>query len=276
MPKVSVIIVAFCTNQHLIRCLDSLMKQTESDFEVLVIDNGGNESIYETLKIYPLTYIQLTHNYKPSLARNVGITYAKGDIVCFLDDDALADEGYIAWHLWSFQNRAPLGVRGKVLPKTDCLYNCLAFHYNLGEELVPTYIDMENNASFRREVLVNVGGFNPLVFYGEGAELTYRIFNKYGGHDQFLYQPHAVVYHDYANHWKKLIRKNWTGAKSQVVLESMYPDFWKFITSYHPLPQGPIPHYKNLKERIQLALLRRLARLTRSVSVFWFRNIKAA
>jgi glycosyltransferase involved in cell wall biosynthesis len=270
-PKISVVIVAYDTNQALIQCLESLQTQTFKSFETLVIDNGKNEAVLNLLPQFSLRYFRLKENYRPSLARNVGIAHSRGRIVCLLDDDALAHSDYVQEHWNAHQQESILGVRGKIIPKTRSVYNKLALHYNLGDQVVPSYVDMENNASFPREVLLEVGGFNPEVFAGEGAELSYRITKRYGNPASLIYWPGAVVYHDFSTGWKKYYRKTLRGAKMQVYLGRLYPDFWDYVESYHPFPSVLYPAPDNFRQRVQLALLRRLGRWTRCIGIWWNR-----
>ncbi len=272
-PKASVVVVAYQTNQELIRCLESLAGQTEQQFETIVVDNGGNEAVLEELKDHRLRYFRLKENYRPSLARNIGIAQARGEIVIFLDDDALAGLDFIAEHLRAQQQPGVLGVRGKVLPKTNSAFNKLALMYDLGDQPVPSYVDLEGNASFPRDALLAVGGFNPAVFAGEGVELSYRLVQHFGGREKLIYWPGAVIYHDYASGFRKYFRKMLRGAKMRAYLERCYPDFWEYVESYHPFPFVAPPRPANFGERVQLALARRAGRLINRLGTWWYRRI---
>jgi glycosyltransferase involved in cell wall biosynthesis len=259
-PEASVIIVAYNTNWDLVRCLDSLKKQSFKNFEILVIDNGKNEAVFNELHKYPLRYFRLHQNYKPSSARNVGIAQAKGEVVCFLDDDGVAHPNYVKAHIAAIQSNA-LGVRGKVIPKKENLYNHLALHYNLGNAIIISYVEMENNCSFPRSVLIEVGGFNPNFFGAEGLELSYRIFKKFGQHDRLLYYPDAIIYHDYSYNLKKFIQKTTRHAKVKTLIENDYPDMSKFIQFYQPFPFADIPWPKNKIDSVKLSSLIRLQKM---------------
>lgn len=99
MPKVSIIIPTYERAVYLKRLLDSILKQTFSDYEVIVIDDcsldiaGYAQVIQEyKKKIELLTYIRNEKNYgTPTHARNLGMYIAKGEYIAFCDDD---DE----WH----------------------------------------------------------------------------------------------------------------------------------------------------------------------------------
>lgn len=135
--------------------------------------------------------------------------------------------------------------------------------YNLGNTVVPSYIDLEGNASFSRQALMAVGGFNPQVFAGEGAELSYRIVKCFGNPHDLVYWPDAIIYHNYANNLIKYMRKARRDARMSIYIRQMYPDYHAFIESYHPFPAGDIPKARNLWERIELALIRRMIRLVK-------------
>jgi glycosyltransferase involved in cell wall biosynthesis len=268
---ITVIIVAYDTNQDLIYCLDSLKMQTKDNFEIIVVDNGKNEAVLEELANYPVTYIRLKNNYKPSLARNIGIVHANGELICFLDDDALAHSEFVEQHLMAHKSKHVLGVRGKILPKTNSIYNSLAYHYDLCDDVIPSYIDVEGNASFRKDLLIEVGGFNQENFSGEGVELSYRIAQQFGAPTDLIYWPRAIVYHDFSNSVKKYIRKTIRGAKMSVRLEKNNPDLYRFIESYAPLPSKITTHRQNMIGRLYLALLRRVGFCLKLYGIKWFR-----
>jgi len=101
MPEISVIIPMYKTPKLLLRkCLDSLIGQTFTDFEVLVIDDG-NEPGYEYIqeeyekKDSRITFIR-QENGGVSSARNRGIQQAKGKYISFVDSDDYADPSFLA------------------------------------------------------------------------------------------------------------------------------------------------------------------------------------
>lgn len=87
-PLVSVIIPTYNRATTIIRCLDSVFKQTYLPIEVIVVDDGSTDRTVEAIKIYgdKITLI-CQPNRGPSAARNAGVTTSKGDIIAFLDSD---------------------------------------------------------------------------------------------------------------------------------------------------------------------------------------------
>lgn len=100
MPEISVIIPMYKTPKlRLRKCLESLMSQTFSDFEVLVIDDG-NEPGYEYLKEEyenadnRISFIRQEHS-GVSNARNLGLNLAKGKYISFVDSDDYVDNSFL-------------------------------------------------------------------------------------------------------------------------------------------------------------------------------------
>jgi len=87
-PTVSVIIPTFNRSQYITEALDSVLDQTFTDYEILVIDDGSIDNTKEVLTHYmnKITYIY-QENQGVSAARNTGIQHAHGKYIAFLDSD---------------------------------------------------------------------------------------------------------------------------------------------------------------------------------------------
>lgn len=214
MPKVSVIIATYNRAVHLSETLSTLLKQNYQDFEILVVDDGSTDSTKEIMESYLKKYPHKAKylyqkNSGPSVARNKGIKEAKGDIVIFLDDDAIAAPNFVKKHLEAYRDNHILGARGKILKKNTSIYNYFQSHYDLGEDILPSLISTEGNCSFRRPVLLEVKGFKVGKFGREGDELTGRILQAYVDNTRLIYYPAAIIYHNYADTFWGLISKTY-------------------------------------------------------------------
>lgn len=195
-PEISIIIVGYGTGVELIGCLESVLAQQGPRFEVILIDNGGNESIHTQLQHLPLCWVQPPINLLPGEGRNIGAYFARGEILVFLDDDAILAPGYLASVYHKSQTIEFLGLRGRVLPKsTDSTSK--PGHYDLGGTEIPSEFNLEGNMVIRRSLLIALGGFDPLMFGHEGKYLTYEWNRRFPGH-AILYSPDLVIYHDWA------------------------------------------------------------------------------
>ncbi len=90
-PKISIIIPSYNEEKKISRCLDSVMNQTFSDFEVLCVDDGSNDKTFDIIKKYSEKDSRIIPMKNPnkgvSSARNFGIENAKGDYIGFVDSD---------------------------------------------------------------------------------------------------------------------------------------------------------------------------------------------
>jgi glycosyltransferase involved in cell wall biosynthesis len=87
-PLVSVVIPAFNRAHTLRRAVDSVLNQTYTNIEVLIIDDGSTDNTHEVLRLYGDKIRWWSQkNAGPSRARNSGINEAKGEYVAFLDSD---------------------------------------------------------------------------------------------------------------------------------------------------------------------------------------------
>lgn len=206
IPDVSVIIVAYYTNSMLIQCIQSVLTNHDKNFEIIVVDNGGNQSIYSELRKLPVLHLIMPDNLILSEGRNIGARHANGRILALLDDDALVPDNYISSIRRAFANSNVLAIRGKVLPKTDSENNVYATHYDLGENPIPSLIDTEGNSAFLRTVYNDRKGMDPLLFGHEGIELGYRILLEHGG-SPLWYWPETRIFHDFAPTQAKLKTK---------------------------------------------------------------------
>lgn len=97
-PKISVIIPVYCCESTIARCLDSVLKQSFKDVEIIVINDCTPDEAMTTVKKYVarypnVSYIELTKNCGPMIARQEGIKAATGDYYIFLDSDDTLPEG---------------------------------------------------------------------------------------------------------------------------------------------------------------------------------------
>jgi len=235
-PEASVIIVTYNTGRHLLsKNLESLKLQTDTRFEIVIVDNSDKRDIAPIALKHKLLYIKLKKNVGPSLARNIGLRVAEGNIIIFLDDDAIPANDFVSQHIKAYQMNNILGLRGKAIPIADNLYNKLSVLYDLGDKIIPSPITLEGNSSFKRDILIDIGGFNSKLGDSgghEGLELSYRIISKYKDKKLLIYYPHAVIYHDNKDTLLKYIKKSINQSRNSHLISKSTPDIWKYYESY--------------------------------------------
>ena len=99
MPKISIIIPVYNAEQYLEDCLLSISQQTFGDFEILAVNDGSTDRSLEILKKYqekePRLKVFSQENKGVSAARNLGVEYAKGEYIIFLDSDDYIENNMI-------------------------------------------------------------------------------------------------------------------------------------------------------------------------------------
>ena len=89
-PLVSVIVTTFNRADLLCETLDSILNQTYTNFELILVDDGSTDKTEEVVKKYTdhrLHYFKTVNWGGPARPRNIGIKKAKGDYIAFCDDD---------------------------------------------------------------------------------------------------------------------------------------------------------------------------------------------
>lgn len=125
MCKITIIIPTYKPGKYIEECLDSVCSQSLSslDYEIIIILNGPKEPYYSNLSHYKSKkniYIYYTNTCGVSNARNIGIENAKGEYICFIDDDDIISFSYLE-SLLSIANKNTLAISNiySFINKTD-------------------------------------------------------------------------------------------------------------------------------------------------------------
>ena len=113
MELISVVVPVYRTEPYLARCLDSILAQTWSNLQVIVVDDGSPDRAGEIADQYAEKDTRVTVLHQPnrgvSAARNAGLAAARGDYITFVDsDDALQPQMYETLIKLALQYRAPI------------------------------------------------------------------------------------------------------------------------------------------------------------------------
>ena len=107
-PIISVIVPAYNAEKYLRRCINSILAQTFTDFELLLIDDGSTDKSGEICDEYADKYARIRVFHKAnggvSSARNVGLDNAVGEYICFCDADDWVDFHWLQGFTEAFPN----------------------------------------------------------------------------------------------------------------------------------------------------------------------------
>lgn len=98
-PKISVIVPVYNVEKYLSRCIESILSQTFTDFELLLIDDGSKDGSGEICDRYverdSRVKVFHTGNKGVSAARNLGVYHSRGKWICFVDADDVVKINYL-------------------------------------------------------------------------------------------------------------------------------------------------------------------------------------
>jgi len=221
--SLAVIVVAWQDDPGLDDCLASLARQGEDDFEVVVADNGAGleRRLAPWAERLTLHHLDLKSNLGVSTARNRAVSLTTADLLLFLDDDAVADEDWTTVFRRTFADASVAAARGRVVGRSGSLLNRLARGYDLGDARIPAVLNTEGNCAIRRSDFDACGGFDPNMFGHEGAEISARIIEARSDPDAIIYEPGAVIAHDYVDSWPAYLKKRY---RHGLMLRHMEPE----------------------------------------------------
>lgn len=110
-PQVSVIIPAYNGDRYIVQAVESVLGQTFTDYEIIIVDDGSTDETHQVLQPYFDT-IRYVHqeNRGVAAARNRGIQEAKGKFIAFLDQDDFFFPDKLAAQIALFQQQPSLGI----------------------------------------------------------------------------------------------------------------------------------------------------------------------
>ena len=183
-PRVSVIITSYNCANYLPQAIESVLQQTYTDYEVILVDDGSTDNTQEVIKPYRnhLRYSHFQHQQGMAAAKNRGFEMARGQLISFLDphDYLLGDK--LASEVTFFENHNAVGMINSGFQVVDELGNIL-----LESELWHQYpqLNLESwvfmkpivisTLTIRREWLEWVGGFDTNFDYAEDINFIFRL-----------------------------------------------------------------------------------------------------
>lgn len=253
------IIICTLGKSSLKKCLESVYNQKYKNFEVIIV--SPNESIREMIldNDHKFSNVKFLISDKASVSRqkNIGIKYASGEIIGFIDDDAIADVEWISHLLRHYDNEDVMCVGGKIVPKFlgDIPEELRSlpqdiFKGFLGETLLEfdesTIINRPvlwgSNISFRKKIFKIIGDFDEdlgktkdKLLCEEEIDIQSRILHK--GY-KIVYEPKSFVIHliDAEKLTKNyFIKRSFWQGFSEVIKIRKYENFQNTLVNLKPL-----------------------------------------
>ena len=228
-PTVSVIVPVYNGAATIATCLESLLEQTYPSHatDVIVVENGSTDDTTGIVQRYPVRLLHCARR-GPAAARNLGISESKADVVAFTDADCIAEPDWLQELVQPYADPKVGGVGGAIrayehaartLVETFSEEHAPLVNYESGEaEFLPHLYTA--NASYRRHLVDEVGGFNPALVTGEDVDLSWRLQLQTGA--QVRYAPRAIVYHHHRSTRAGLARQYCQYGFGEILLDTMY------------------------------------------------------
>jgi len=216
----SIVICSYNRANYISDALNSLFAQTAglNFFETIIVDNNSTDNTSDVFKNWRASHTNGSFTYLTetkqgaSFARNTGAASAKGQWLCFMDDDAIANSNYVENIIKHIETKPDaIGFGGRIIPKyipSEPKWMSYYVSSLVGNfDYAPTACAFENgkypiesNMIVKKAVYDSIGGFNTnlpgvvgtIRIGGEGKELFYKILAL--GHTIY-YDPSICVQH---------------------------------------------------------------------------------
>lgn len=197
-PTISVIIPAHNAEKTIQETIESVLKQSFTDFELIVVNDGSSDRTLEIVSQIqdPRLKVLSCSNYRVAISRNLGFKHSTGKYVSFLDSDDLWTPDKLEAQFHALEKNPEAAVayswtncideQGKLLRRGGRV----RWSGNvLPQLLLDDFIGNGSNVMIRREIYAEMGGFDEEFTNAEDTDLWLRIAAKY----PFVNVPSAQV-----------------------------------------------------------------------------------
>jgi O-antigen biosynthesis protein len=223
-PIFSVIVCTRNGSSTLRACLQALSSQSYAKYEIIVIDDDSTDGSEGIVHQFGKIHYYKQKHAGLAAARNRGLRLAKGELLAYTDDDAMADEHWLARLIHAFEKSDIVAAGGPNLPPRP---------RNRTEQIVslapggPAHVLLNDyeaehlpgcNLAIRKSALEKIGGFHEVFrTAGDDVDICWRL-RAAGGKLRFV--PGAVVWHHRRNSVRGYLRqqKGYGLAEAQLIV----------------------------------------------------------
>lgn len=206
MIKTSFVITCFNSQNHISRCLDSVLAQSDQDFEILLADDGSTDHSQEILQSYQndtrIKIFSFKENRGPAKTRNWLAQKAAGFLLFFLDIDTKMEMDCLSLASRRLLSNQDLGGLQTALLKEDGssetaghFLGPFGFPYEVSSFPEESLIFGARTAGLilKKDVFDQIQGFDEdYLIYGEDTDLCWRVWLA---GKQIIFFPSARVWH---------------------------------------------------------------------------------
>jgi len=241
--KLSIIIPVYNRPAETRELLQSLARQTDRDFEVVIVEDGSADPSREVADGFR-EQLDIGYYFKensgPGPSRNFGCTKARGDYLVFLDSDCVLPEKYVHTVRESLQDDYADAFGGPDRAHADFTAFQKAINFSMtsflttggirgGTERMGKFHPRSFNMGFSKKVFEATGGFSSMRF-GEDVDLSIRILES-GFRTRLIKE--AYVYHKRRSSLRQFFKQVFNSGMARIYLCKRHPGTLKLV---HALP----------------------------------------
>jgi len=225
-PSISVVVCAYNAAETLDECLTHACALDYPGLEVVVVDDGSTDATAEIAARYPVRLVTIDHAGL-STARNEGLRVASGDLVAYLDSDAYPPP---EWPYYLALGMDAPDVGGVGGPNVPPRHDPPAAHRVAHAPGGPLHVLLSDdraehvpgcNMAFWREVLLEVGGFDPIfTSAGDDVDVCWRVLDRGW---EIAFHPAALVWHHRRPGLRAYLRQQRGYGRSEALVEVRHP-----------------------------------------------------
>ena len=243
--NVSVVVITRNAEEFMHDCLDSLVHQSTLPLEVLIVDAHSTDATQKIVKKYARkwSFVKLLiHPGTRGEGRNHGVEKAKGEIVAFIDADAIAHALWVERMARAMEDadivagrEVRLGYHGFTsLKRVGMLHKGVDITY-------PSV-----NLAYKKSVFMAIEGFDPWFKEAEEVDLNYRAVDA--GY-KLVYNDKAIVYHRARSSFTGFFKQSFWYGFGRKELSLRHGDLW---SSYDPVEMVKVSKEESIWKIIRL------------------------
>lgn len=220
--KADVVITVLNEEKNISRLLEAILPQDGVN-RIIIVDSMSTDRTAEIVKSFKDDRI-FFHQEKCSRGqgRNIGVGFSEADVILFTDGDAIPDKNW-ASEILKCMNNADV-VAGYTVQIGKPAYSSL--------ERVKLYVDdfevtlPSMNLAYRRELFLNIHGFDPYLITAEDIDLNIRA--KISG-ARAIFCREAIIYHNVRENFRELGRQAFWNGYGRYQLRARYGKKFRMV-----------------------------------------------
>ena len=240
-PLITVVIPVYNREKLLSRCVESVLAQDYTHYEIIIIDDGSSDSSFSVAQNYASRYENIQaitqKNSGVSIARNKGIELSKGDYIIFVDSDDTIDEKMLSTYISELEisdyDLVVCGFKNISFDESNCFYevpfqniSSIDVFWKSFYSLLKNHILRSPcNKLYKTKIIKDNGlSFNPDFQIAEDALFNTEYYNHMKTVSVITTPLYKVLVHDDTGRLSQKYHTNFINAQSL-----LYPEYVKLL-----------------------------------------------